>query len=123
MNGPKSRNRKSFLTNSLEVKTCWLPLLESCGWPFSVLLSESEKPLLLVGSINVLQEENKQLSTEMLIFIEKVEWPSQPPRVKKEKKNDTLEGNDITCKRCFQEVSEVANKLGMSAYNFFLSQW
>ena len=34
-------------------------------------------------------------------------------------KNDTLEGNDLTCKRCFQEVSEVANRLGMSAYNFF----
>ena len=84
------------------------------------MLSESEKPLLLVGSINVLQEENKQLSTEMLIFIEKVEWPSsQPLEGKRRKKNDTLEGNDRTCKRCFQEVSEVANRLGMSAYNFF----
>lgn len=31
----------------------------------------SLKLLLLVGSINVLQEENKQLSTEMLIFIER----------------------------------------------------
>lgn len=45
----------------------------------SVLLSEFEKPLLLVGSINVLQEENKQLSTEMLIFMEKVEWSSFQP--------------------------------------------
>lgn len=70
-------------------ETCWLPPLESCGWPFWVLLSESEKPLLLVGSINVLQEENKQLSTEMLIFIEKVEWPSSQPLEGKRRKKMT----------------------------------
>lgn len=43
------------------------------GWLLLVLHSESEKLLWLVGSINVLQEKDKQLSTELLMFMEKVE--------------------------------------------------
>lgn len=40
------------------------------------------------------------------------------PRVKGEKLG-AFEGNDITCKWCSQEVSEAANRNGVSAYRFY----
>lgn len=53
-----------------------LLLSYGCVWLLLVLHSEFENLFLLVGSIDVLQEENKQLSSELLIFMEKVEWLS-----------------------------------------------
>lgn len=114
--GPESKKENPFL------QTAWGFPLGGKGkaGPFESYILSFEKLLLLVGSINVLLEKNKQLSTELLVFMEKVKWDSfQPPEWKDTKKMCTFEGNGIIYKWCAQEVSEAANRTGVSAHRFY----
>lgn len=111
--------RKILSHKQPEVKKSVLFLPGCCGWLLLVLHPESEKLLWLVGSINVLQEKDKQLSTELLMFMEKAERLSFQPLEEKQKKVGAFGGNDITRQWCFQEGSELANRNGMLAYRFY----
>lgn len=114
----QEKKKNPFSQTARGEKACVIPAW-ALGWLLLVLHPEAEKLPWLVGSINVLQEKDKQLSTELLMFMEKVERLSFQPLEEKQKEFGAFGGNDTTRQWCFQEGSELANRNGVLAYRFY----